>query len=98
MLVQVYSKVIQLYKYIQPFFFRFFFHVSYYRILSRVLQYVLADKDKYYMISLIIRNLQNDTNEFIFIIDFKNKFMIAKRERQRGINWELKLTHTHCYI
>ena len=33
---QVYSKVIQLYVYIYPFFFRFFSHMGYYRILSRV--------------------------------------------------------------
>ena len=43
---QVYSKVIQLYIYIQPLFFRFFSHIGYYRILSRVpcaIQEVLAD-------------------------------------------------------
>ena len=34
--LQVYSKVIQLYVYIQPFFFRLFSHIGYYRILSRV--------------------------------------------------------------
>ena len=33
---QVYSKLIQLYVYIYPFFFRFFSHVGYYRLLSRV--------------------------------------------------------------
>ena len=32
----VYSKVIQLYIYISPFFFRFFSHTGYYGILSRV--------------------------------------------------------------
>ena len=35
-LFQGYSKVIQLYIYIYSFFFRFFSHIGYYRILSRV--------------------------------------------------------------
>ena len=42
---QVYSKVIQLYIYICSFFFRFFTHIGYYRVLSRVpcaVQQVLA--------------------------------------------------------
>ena len=45
-LFQVCSKVIQLYMYTYPFFFRFFSHLGYYRILSRVLcviQQVLVD-------------------------------------------------------
>ena len=33
---QVYSKVIQLYMYIYPFFYTFVLHIGYYRILSRV--------------------------------------------------------------
>ena len=33
---QVYSKVIQLYIYMYPFFFKFFSHLDYYRVLSRV--------------------------------------------------------------
>ena len=33
---QVYSKVIQLYIYIHLFFFKFFFHLGYYTVLSRV--------------------------------------------------------------
>ena len=32
----MYSKVIQFYIYINPFFFRFFSHIVYYRILNRV--------------------------------------------------------------
>ena len=33
---QVYSKAIQLYTYMYLFFFKFFSHLGYYRILSRV--------------------------------------------------------------
>lgn len=33
---QVYSKVSQLYTYTYPFVFRFFSHIEYFRILSRV--------------------------------------------------------------
>ena len=43
---QAYNKVIQSYIHIYPFFFRFFSHIGYYRILSRVpcaLQQVLVD-------------------------------------------------------
>ena len=35
-LFQVYSKVLQLYIYIYSFFFRFFSHIGYHRILSRI--------------------------------------------------------------
>ena len=33
---QVYSKMIQLYKYVYLFFFKLFSHLGYYRVLSRV--------------------------------------------------------------
>ena len=33
-LLQIYSKVIQLYVYMYLFFFRFFSHIGYYRVLS----------------------------------------------------------------
>ena len=33
---QVYSKMVQLYIHIYPLFFRFFSHIGYYRMLSRV--------------------------------------------------------------
>ena len=33
----LHNKVIQLYMYIHPFFFRFFFHIDYHRILGRAL-------------------------------------------------------------
>ena len=44
--LQMNSRVIQSYTYIDPFFFRFFSHTGYYRILSRVpwaVQWVLVD-------------------------------------------------------
>ena len=45
-LFQVYSKVNQLHIYVYPFFFRFFSHIGYYRVLTRVpcaIQWTLVD-------------------------------------------------------
>ena len=37
MIFLLYNKVIQLYMYMHPFSFRFFFHIEYHKILSRAL-------------------------------------------------------------
>ena len=50
---QVYSKVIQLYIHIYLFFFRFFSHIGYYRVLNRVpcaIQQVLVDYLFYFIL------------------------------------------------
>ena len=57
---QVYSKVIQLCIYIYLFFFRFFFHIGYYRVLSRVpcaIQQVLVDYLLYIQCVFLITQL-----------------------------------------
>ena len=72
---QVYSKVTQLYIYIYPFFFRYFSHIGYYRILSRVpcaIQQVLVDYLFYIqqcvyvniLLSMVIDKLYRSTGIF----------------------------------